>query len=415
MNETRDLIIGIDFGKVNSQICFYDRAAKETRSLPIKVGTSQYEMPTLLCQRAERKEFCIGLEAEYFSREKDGFLLDDLYEIAGSSDSVQVEGEQKEPWELLAYFIHGMLKFVGVMNITRHTTCLAIAMEKLGPSEVFNLGKACESLGFKKEQLLLLDYEEAFYYHVMTQKGEVCNRSVGWYTFAGDQVEFRKLIPYNGPKQLYFRLGDPVVEALPEEAKERDEAFLSFAEKTLGTENYSSIQINGNGFDQKWAEKSIKFLCYQKRRVFFGNNLFARGACAAGAERFLRHDLKDCRFMGSAIVLTDVGMDMRIMGAPAFYPLIEAGKNWYESSAHCELILDNTEELIFVVSKLGENEKKKISMKLQGLPKRPNKTTRLSLDLQYISPGKCQITVEDLGFGDMFPSGKKIWKETAQW
>ena len=39
MNETRDLIIGIDFGKEYSQICYYDRKAEEPRSLPVKVGS----------------------------------------------------------------------------------------------------------------------------------------------------------------------------------------------------------------------------------------------------------------------------------------------------------------------------------------------------------------------------------------
>lgn len=46
------------------------------------------------------------------------------------------------------------------------------------------------------------------------------------------------------------------------------------------------------------------------------------------------------------------------MGAPAYYPLLEAGNNWYESRACCELILDNTEELVFVVGTMGETEKR---------------------------------------------------------
>ena len=72
MNETRDLIIGIDFGKKYSQICYYDRKAEEARSLPVKVGSSLYETPTCLCRRTDtdQEEYCIGLEAEYFAREK---------------------------------------------------------------------------------------------------------------------------------------------------------------------------------------------------------------------------------------------------------------------------------------------------------------------------------------------------------
>ncbi len=85
MNETRDLIIGIDFGKEYSQICYYDRKAEEPRSLPVKVGSSQFEMPTCLCLRPDRKTYCAGLEAEYFAREKGGFLAGNLYEISAQN------------------------------------------------------------------------------------------------------------------------------------------------------------------------------------------------------------------------------------------------------------------------------------------------------------------------------------------
>lgn len=77
MNETRDLIIGIDLRNEYSQLCYYDRKAEEPRSLPVKVGSSQYEVPTCLCRRVEQKDYCIGIEAEYFAREKGGFLVED--------------------------------------------------------------------------------------------------------------------------------------------------------------------------------------------------------------------------------------------------------------------------------------------------------------------------------------------------
>ena len=197
--------------------------------------------------------------------------------------------------------------------------------------------------------------------------------------------------------------------------QQRDADFYAFVQNTLGKELYSSIQINGDGFDQEWAKKSVKLLCYQKRKVFYGNNLFARGACAAGAERFITHRLRDYRYMSRSLVLTSVGMEMRVMGAPTYYPLIEAGRNWYESSADIELILDDTDELVFVVEHMRESERRHIVMKLPGLPQRPNRTTRLSVSLHYVSAEECCITVKDLGFGEMFPASGKEWKETTRW
>ena len=69
--------------------------------------------------------------------------------------------------------------------------------------------------------------------------------------------------------------GEKAVEA-------RDEAFRDFIKETLGTGLFSSIQITGYGFSPDWAKISIGSLCMQRRKVYYGNNLFAKGACAAG-------------------------------------------------------------------------------------------------------------------------------------
>ena len=415
MNETRDLIIGIDFGKKYSQICYYDRKAEEARSLPVKVGSSLFETPTCLCRRAEQGDYCIGLEAEYFAREKGGFLMDDLYGISMMQEKVRVAGEKKEPWELLGYFLGGMLKFLGVSEVEKNVRYLTVSMETMDSVQVANLQKAAGFLGIPEERFSLLDYEESFYYYVFTQKVETWNRSVGWYSFAGNKVTFRKLVMSTGTRPVLVRLENPAETELREEPEGRDEDFYKFVKDTLGTDLYSSIQMNGEGFDQEWAGKSVKLLCYQKRKVFYGNNLFAAGACGAGAEKIINRRLKGYRYLGSSLVTKDVGMEMRVMGAPAYYPLLVSGTNWYECRASCELILDNTEELVFVVNTMGESEKKRMGMLLPDLPQRPNKTTRLSLKLQYISRKECRITVRDLGFGEMFPSSGKVWEEVVQW
>ena len=415
MNEIRDLIIGIDIGKEKTQICYYDRKAQEPRSLSVKAGSSLYEVPTCLCRRMDQGDYCVGIEAEYFAREKDGILIDNLYEITKQTETIPVAGEEMQPWELTAVFLKGMLKFLGVMDLPRNTRCLAITVPSLTAEQVTNFRKACAHMGFSEEQCMLLDYGESFFYYALSQKTEIWNRSVGWYDFAGDQVTFRKLSMNGSVTPVLVRLEEPVQAQLSQEADARDLDFCELIHSTLGTELFSSIQLTGNGFDQSWARKSVKQLCYQKRKVFYGNNLFARGACAAGKEKLEDKKLKGYLYMSDALVLSDVGMDMRIMGAPAYYPLIQAGKNWYDCKASCELILDDKKELIFTVETMGEAQKKRAVMQLNGLPARPNKTTRLSLEMEYISPRDCRVTVRDLGFGDLYPSSGKVWKETVQW
>ena len=57
---------------------------------------------------------------------------------------------------------------------------------------------------------------------------------------------------------------------------------------------------------------------------FYGNNLFAKGACIAGKDRLEDKKLKGYRYLSDSLVAVDVGMDMRVMSSPAYYPLIEA-------------------------------------------------------------------------------------------
>lgn len=415
MNEIRDLMIGIDFGKKFSQICYYDRKAEEARSISMKVGSSQYEAPTCLCRRVEQGDYCVGLEAEYFAREKGGIMVDDLYGISQSTESVQVAGEEKQPWELMALFLKGMLKFLGILDIVKNTKCMVITCPELTSDQVVNFQKACGSIGFPEEKFMLLDYGESFYYYMLSQKRDTWNRNVAWYAFTPEKVVFRQMSMSSASRPVLVRIGEPVEVELSEGGESRDSDFCKFVQQTLGSELYSSIQITGIGFDPEWAKQSVKMLCYQKRKVFYGNNLFAKGACAAAVERLEKKNLKGYRYMSESLVLADVGMEMRVMGSPAYYPLIEAGNNWYECKAQCELILDQTEELVFTVATLDNPGKRRVAMSLPGLPKRPNRTTRLLVELSYVSPKDCCIKVKDLGFGEMFPSSGKVWKETAQW
>lgn len=115
-----------------------------------------------------------------------------------------------------------------------------------------------------------------------------------------------------GSKPYLVRLENRTETDLREKPEERDEDFAGFIKETLGEDLYSSIQMNGEGFDQEWAQRSVKILCYQRRKVFFGNNLFAAGACGAGAEKYVLHKLKEYRYMSSSMVLTDVGMDREL-------------------------------------------------------------------------------------------------------
>lgn len=106
-----------------------------------------------------------------------------------------------------------------------------------------NMEKACQAIGFSKNQYMLIDHGESFYYYSLTQKRETWNRSIGWYSFHQDEVKFQQLTMDSSTRPVLVRLEEPKKTVLPsltapeeegEKAVEaRDEAFRDFIKETL--------------------------------------------------------------------------------------------------------------------------------------------------------------------------------------
>ena len=141
--------------------------------------------------------------------------MDDLYGICKKEDSVQILGEQVEPWELLQVFLEGMLKFLGVADLVKNTKCLVITSPELEDPQVKNMEKACQAIGFSKNQYMLIDHGESFYYYSLTQKRETWNRSIGWYSFHQDEVKFQQLTMDSSTRPVLVRLEEPKKTVLP--------------------------------------------------------------------------------------------------------------------------------------------------------------------------------------------------------
>ena len=202
--------------------------------------------------------------------------------------------------------------------------------------------------------------------------------------------------------------------SLKGDPKGKDQKFHRLIEESLKEELYSSIYLVGEGFDRSWAQKSTALLCRGKRKVFAGDNLFARGACFAAREKVEEKSLKNYLYAGDALIRFNVGMDMKINGCPAYYPLVTAGVNWYETEKECEFLLEGTSALVFVVSSMEEGKRRRYGMALPGLPERPDRATRIRLHVEFDSPDRCRITAEDLGLGELFPASGKVWHETME-
>ena len=411
MNEIRNIIIGFELGEKESQICYYDRKAGEAVSMALQVGTSQYTFPTILSKKPGKETWHFGPEAEYFTGQQDDIYVGNVYTLCQSREKVPVDGTEWEPGILMGKFLCQALRLLGVPDPARSISAFMVTVPEITGVLVENMREAFRELGCAENRTFLQSREESFYYHTLYQRPELWIRKVGLFCFEGMEAAFSSLEISDGtrPAQVRVRRGER--QTLPEDPGERDRQFVQMIERCLGTDRYSSLVLVGEGFDREWAKASIPVLCRNHCHVFYGNNLFAKGACYAAREKVEEKNLKNYLFLGEDRIRFQLSMEMRVNGSETLHTLIPGGLNWYEAQQECEILLDGQEELFFVIQDQVSGEKKRCRMELPGLPKRPAKATRLKIQASYESAGGCRITVEDLGLGELFPASGLIWQE----
>lgn len=409
--ELSNIILGFAFDQEESQVGYYDRTEQDAISAEIRPGSGRYIFPSLLSKRAGKNEWHCGIEALYFTEQEKDVPIDNLYALCESGTPATVEGQEYEPGILLALYLKQILGLLGITEPGRQLLGIMMTVPRLSRPFVETIRFACEKLGIPKNRSFLQDYTESFYYYSLYQRPEMWSRNVGLFAFAKEGVTFSSLSVERGTKPATVRIAVSDPAGLPEDEKQRDDAFCRVVEEALEGRIYSSVYLVGKRFSKSWAVRSTALLCRQKRHVFHGNNLYVKGACYAACEKVEQQRLKGYLYVGSALVKNNIGMQMQVQGSPSYQVLLSAGVNWYDAHTDLELILDNEHALSFVVSAMETGKKDLYTLELPDLPVRPNKTTRLHVHLEYESAARCLVEAEDLGFGEMYPATHKVWRE----
>ena len=100
---------------------------------------------------------------------------------------------------------------------------------------------------------------------------------------------------------------------------------------------------------------------------------------------------------------------MEIRGQEGYYPLVNAGINWYMARHTCEFLLGDEKEVV-IYSRTVRGEEMEHTLALSQLPDRPRRATRLRLAISFTAPDRCRGRAEDLGLGELYPSSGKIWE-----
>nr|WP_027870988.1 DUF5716 family protein [[Eubacterium] cellulosolvens] len=384
----RNLIVGIDFNRSQPQICYYEKENENTVIAPMKVGNDQVSFED---------------------------IFDELDQLESEADAEAAKKKEKMNRLIgnASETFRRALATLGLDDPERQISGIVITVPKLRTEEVELIRGIYRSLGLDKIRAHLQDYKESFYYHTLYRDKDIWNRDVGFFRFQGRKITFSYLEGNSKTRPMTFRYVDGAGLELEGEKETWDEQFCTLIESSLGRSVFSSVIVTGDTYDQSWAKRSTAQLLKNGRRAFIQDNLYAKGACCAAREKAVEKKLGNYLYLGEDLVCTNIGMEMIIQGKETYYPLLPAGVNWYEAHKTFECILTGDRpELKFLLSGLRDKKQRLSVIPLPGLDlkSRPEGTMRLGIRLAYKNAGCCVVDVEDLGFGELYPSTGEKWR-----
>ncbi len=83
-----------------------------------------------------------------------------------------------------------------------------------------------------------------------------------------------------------------------------------------------------------------------------------------------------------------------------------------ESGGMLEVIPEKQNAVELEITPFDSKKKRTVTLMLENFPKRPEKTTRVRVEISFLDEKTMRIVLTDLGFGELFPAtGAKVVQE----
>lgn len=407
--------IGMDLCSDFTQLSYYNDIKREPESVSQLNNKETYLMPNILFYSTDTEHWYVGGEASEARFSENGTVVDGIFENLSSDDVLTIAGKEYNYKELFKMMVKLHIDSFLYRYEAAEVKKLVISVDDYNPL-IFQLLEGLHAeLGIDKESVEITSHLDSGLYYIFNQPSELWNNSVALYDYSADGLNYYRIdISKNkDPKTINVIHEDYTsqmsLSKFGNDTYQMDLDFSKIAEYEGKKTYISAVFLTGVGFSNKWMKKSTNVLC-QGRRVFVGQNIYTKGACyrAVGGEYKAFYD--DFFVETKENVLSDIGITLDDE-ADTFVPIITGGKQWYNTHGKLNVILDDTDSITIIYHNHKTGEEKRETVRIHGLPKRPNKTTKVSLEVEFDSPHEGAVIVRDLGFGKLYPTTNKIYRK----
>lgn len=399
------IYFGIDLGKKNTILSFFDDSKKEPESVSTIMGSKEYQIPTVIAKRIGIEQWFYGKEAKEILQIGNVSEIFDLVSKALNDEEVILDNKNYKARDLFCMYLNYLLSISGLPYTKEYNSFLIITVPTLSTDVIELCSLIAKNLDIDENHIFIIDYMEAFYYYALNQEKETYSKNVILFECDSEEVKY-DIMTLNREKSPIYVDVKSGIKMLQGEKK--DTAFYNILTNMDALRNSSSVYLVGEGFDGGWMQDSMKYLL-SGRRVFIGKNLYSKGACFYGYIKN-EHIPWNYFYIGNNELKLSVSLKVTENNEMKFYVLQKMGENWFKSKSECEVILIGDNEIDFWVQRVNKRENKIEKIVLTELPKRETATTRLKISSKAVSDKEVIVNISDLGFGEISPSSGLKWK-----
>lgn len=399
------IYFGIDLGKENTILSFFDDSKKEPESVSTIMGSKEYQIPTVIAKRIGIEQWFYGKEAKEILQIGNVSEIFDLVSKALNDEEVILDDKNYKARDLFCMYLNYLLSISGLPYTKEYNSFLIITVPTLSTDVIELCSLIAKNLDIDENHIFIIDYMEAFYYYALNQEKETYLKNVILFECDSEEVKY-DIMTLNREKSPIYVDVKSGIKMLQGEKK--DTAFYNIVTNMDALRNSSSVYLVGEGFDGGWMQDSMKYLL-SGRRVFIGKNLYSKGACFYG---YIKNENIPWNYfyIGNNELKLSVSLKVTENNEMKFYVLQKMGENWFKSKSECEVILIGDNEIDFWVQRVNKRENKIEKIVLTELPKRETATTRLKISSKAVSDKEVIVNISDLGFGEISPSSGLKWK-----
>lgn len=411
----QNFYLGMDVCAEHTQLSFFNQQTKEPESICQLNTVDTYLLPNVAFFGEEAKRWYIGSEAVEHRFHQKGTMLEQVVEKLESTERMVFHEETYTYEDVLLVILKGHIMDFLNRYEDAHIERLVVTVYKYSNALFRVLHMLQDELGLYENRFFIIGHTSAYLHFIFQQPESLRNNSVGLFDYGPEGLMFyrvdiaRKTMPQvvtvvhkDYREQMgYFRIYD--------DKRELDQRFLGVVQEVLKEAYMSAVYLTGVGFTELWANASQNALC-DGRRVFVGQNIYTKGACYAAY--IGSHVINPNKYIVNAedMVHSDVGI-LSGDASNTFIPIAKGGREWYNMRGKLYVCLDDTNRVELLYKNHYNQEAVREIIEIHGLPSRPNKTTRLSLEVEMYSGNRGAVVIRDEGFGKLYPTTNKIYRK----